>query len=251
MKVALVCIAKNEDNYIEEWINYNFKLGFDDIFIYENDWRCSLERENVHKLSFDGDAMQVNAYNDFMQSYHKDYDWVAFFDVDEFLVLKKHSDVKKFINDYRDFYAIGINWVLFGDNGLSFEGNYSVLSRFTKRQIGVNEHVKCIVRMHPKIKYEIHNPRNLIIVDSNFNTFTGPFNPKGDDKIVQLNHYLCKTFDEWENKKNRGRADIYVDHHLHTRPDSDFQRHNFNEIEDKNALNFYYGKVFKFPRYLL
>ena len=37
MKIALVCIAKNEDNYIKEWITYHKKLGFDDIFIYEND----------------------------------------------------------------------------------------------------------------------------------------------------------------------------------------------------------------------
>ena len=36
MKVALVCIAKEEDNYIQEWIDYNKKLGFDDIIIYQN-----------------------------------------------------------------------------------------------------------------------------------------------------------------------------------------------------------------------
>ena len=37
IKVALVCIAKNEDNYIQEWITYNKLIGFDDIFIYQND----------------------------------------------------------------------------------------------------------------------------------------------------------------------------------------------------------------------
>lgn len=34
MKTALVCIAKREDYYIEEWLRYNFKLGFDDIWVY-------------------------------------------------------------------------------------------------------------------------------------------------------------------------------------------------------------------------
>ena len=42
MKIALVCIAKNEDDYIEEWVNYHLKLGFSKIFIYENNWRCVL-----------------------------------------------------------------------------------------------------------------------------------------------------------------------------------------------------------------
>ena len=38
MKTALVCIAKNEDHYIDEWIEYYLKLGIDHIFIYQNDF---------------------------------------------------------------------------------------------------------------------------------------------------------------------------------------------------------------------
>ena len=33
-KVALIAIAKNEDNYIEEWIQYYIKLGVDEIYVY-------------------------------------------------------------------------------------------------------------------------------------------------------------------------------------------------------------------------
>ena len=239
MKVALVCVAKNEDNYIQEWINYYLKLGFDDIFIYENDWRCSIEQNNVHKIPFDGYNMQETSYNNFIQTYHNEYDWAAFFDVDEFLVLKKHADIKEFVSDYSKYNSIGINWVLFGDNELSFDGNYSVLSRFTKRQFAVNEHVKSIVKMNPMIEYQIHQPKNCEVVDPNFNIFTGPFNQMGHDNIAQINHYFCKTWDEWQNKKNRGRADVPFGNDAHFRPDSHFHQHNFNEIEDTSALDFY------------
>jgi hypothetical protein len=34
MKTALVCIAKDEDHYIDEWLLYHLKLGFSDIFVY-------------------------------------------------------------------------------------------------------------------------------------------------------------------------------------------------------------------------
>jgi hypothetical protein len=34
MKTALACIAKNEDNYIDEWIKYHTKIGFDFIYVY-------------------------------------------------------------------------------------------------------------------------------------------------------------------------------------------------------------------------
>jgi hypothetical protein len=71
MRVALVCIAKNEDPYIQEWIDYNKKLGFDDIFIYQNDWRWDGESENVHKFVIDGKSKQREAYNHFIKNYRK------------------------------------------------------------------------------------------------------------------------------------------------------------------------------------
>jgi len=183
--------------------------------------------------------MQETAYNNFIQTYHTKYDWVAFFDIDEFLVLKKHKNIKEFIGDYSNYYAIGINWVYFGDNGILFDGNYSLISRFTKRQIGVDSHVKCIIKLDPRIEYSIHQPKNFEVVDTNFNTFTGPFNPIGDDNIAHINHYYCRTWEEWINKKNRGRADVPLGHNEHFISDILFFERNLNDIEDTSALDFY------------
>jgi len=247
MRVALTCIARDEENYIEEWINYNLKLGFDDIFIYQHNWRCNVDRYNVHKIEFDGINVQVEAYNHFIQNYYKKYDWVAFFDVDEFLVLKKHNGIKSFLHDYKDEQAIGISWVFFGNNGLTFDGRYSVLDRFTKRGLQASTHVKCIVKMDPNIIYHIHNPINCKIVDTHYNTFYG-----GDQNhykkidIAQLNHYYCKTPHEWELKKKRNTSyDAVCDFYkVWGDPNMDiyFNNNNQNEIEDTLALDFYLGK---------
>ena len=43
MRTAIVCIAKNEDRYIKEWAEDHLKLGFDSVYIYQNDWRTDLE----------------------------------------------------------------------------------------------------------------------------------------------------------------------------------------------------------------
>jgi hypothetical protein len=59
MKISLVCIAKDEDNYIKEWIDYHKKLGFDDIFIYENNWDSNVNEENVHTIKMDGEIKVV------------------------------------------------------------------------------------------------------------------------------------------------------------------------------------------------
>ena len=236
MKIALVCIAKNEDDYIQEWIDYNKKLGFDDIFIYQNNWRCQIEESNVVKIVFDGEIMQTNAYNHFIVNNLGKYDWVAFFDVDEFLVLKKHKNIKEFINDYNEFPGIGVNWVLFGDNNLNgIIDNYSVIKRFTKRQIDVNPHIKTIVKLSNNLTMNVHCPINTPLCNTNKELFIGPFNNSKLDDIAQINHYFCKTKEEFIKKVNRGRADNGEIRNL-----SDFDGHNHNETEDLTAYNFFY-----------
>ncbi len=257
MKVALTCIAKDEDNYIEEWINYNLKLGFDDIFIYQNNWRCNIEKNHVHKIIYDGSynennngiSLQVSAYNNFIQSYYRKYNWVAFFDVDEFLVLKKHNSVKHFISEYKDADAIGINWVFFGDNGLTFDGEYSVLKRFTKRSNSPSSSVKCIVKVDPTINFMVHNPINRMTIDTHYNKFWGVTNDAKKIDIAQLNHYYCKTWDEWQKKKERFMSNDSMDgfyiKYGNDDKDSYFKDYNLNEVEDMSALNFYLGKTEK------
>lgn len=240
MKVALVCIAKLEDNYIDEWIDYHLKLGFDDIFIYENNWRYNKDREHVIKIPFDGEVKQIISYNTFIQSYAGAYDWAAFMDVDEFLVLKKHKNVHEFIIDYQEYDGIGVNWVLFGDNNLLAPAdNYSVLNRFTKRQKGVNEHIKSIIKLNKKVIMRVHNPTNINLIDTNKHNFRGPFNSKGDDTIAQINHYFTKTKSEFIEKRNRGRADCNFLRSL-----NEFDYHNFNDIDDFIALEFYNSQLF-------
>lgn len=238
MKTALVCIAKNEDYYIQEWMDYHFKIGFDHIFIYENNWKCSIEDKRITKIQIPGQVKQVLSYNHFIRSYGHQYDWAAFFDVDEFLVLKKHNNVKDFILDYRDYSSIAINWVLFGDNHLDkvINNNYSLIKRFTKRQIGINKHVKVIINPQtPNIKMEIHNS-NYPAVSTTGEIFGGPFYPKGNDEVAQINHYFCKTREEFAHKVQRGRADVH-----HIRQLSEFDSNNTNHIEDVHAYNFMYG----------
>jgi hypothetical protein len=238
MKVALVCIAKNEDHYIEEWVSYYKKLGFTNVFIYENNWRCNLFDNDsfVVKIPFDGDSQQNNSYNNFINHHGKNYDWAAFFDVDEFLVLKKHNNISDFLNNYNDYSSVAINWVFFGDGENKFvENDYNVLKRFTKRQIGVDQHIKTICKLSSNPVFDSpHYASNLNWVDPTYYVGSGPFNTNKNNEIAQLNHYFTKTFEEFKLKVSRRRADNNSIRNL-----SDFEPHNRNEIEDLSALNFF------------
>ena len=162
----------------------------------------------------------------------------AIFDVDEYLVLKKSSTIREFLQDYEDAEAVAINWVMFGDNELTeVTDDYSYLRRFTKRQKGVNEHIKCILNLtNNSSAMDVHNPYDVPATDTNGKKVTGPYNPHGDDTIAQLNHYYSRTIGEFKDKCDRGRADAHIknDYSFHA-------IHNHNDIEDTLARDFLYN----------
>jgi hypothetical protein len=239
-KIALVCIAKNEDPYIQEWIKYNLKLGFDKIFIYQNNWRFNTQQNNVILLECDGEAMQMPAYNHFIANYSENYQWTAFFDVDEFLVLHKHNNIKDFLKDYSECNAVGVNWAIFGNNHCEkvIDNNYSVLSRFTQRSnenFNKNEHVKIIAQSPYHYMVNPHYNSAPYWFNLKKQKRTGPYNKPVDWTIAQLNHYCTKSIEEMHSKIIRGRADIVQKRNL----EDLLVEANANEVEDLKALEFF------------
>jgi hypothetical protein len=241
--IALVCIAKNEDRYIDEWIDYHKKLGFDEIFVYQNDWESKTKNEKARFLTVNGQCKQTICYNLFLDKNRNNFDWAAFLDVDEFMVLKKHDNIGDFLKEYEDLPALGINWYLFGDNGHKGKIiDYSTIKRFTKRGAHVDQHIKSILnlRLSRDAIMDIHNP-NCVIGDTNKKLFNGPYNPDGPADIAQINHYLCKTKTEFVAKCQRGVACLAKMDPPFFRSITEFDTHNLNEIEDMTAYHFMYG----------
>jgi hypothetical protein len=235
-RVALVCIAKDEDDYIDEWVDYHLKLGVDRVFIYENDWR-SERRDGVTTIPFDGPGRQIYAYNDFIFTNGETgivYDWAIFIDVDEFICLKKHKTIKDFLREYGSIPSqvdgIAMNWMTFGSNNASPSG--SVLERFTRRAENPERHIKLIVNLNgDRLMMGPHHSYGFWI-DTNGQVGSGQNNFVPATDVIQLNHYFCKTRQEYEKKMARGRADWYV-----PRRPEDFDYYDKNEVEDLTALN--------------
>lgn len=257
MNIALVCIAKDEDNYIDEWIEYHLKLGFSKIIIHQNDWRYKgkyINDKSIELIEYDGPDKQMVAYNEFMKNNCNKYDWAGFIDIDEFVVLKKHSCISDFLADYNDYHAVGLNWNLFGSNGLEFNGEYSVIKRFTKCGKRFVEEIKCFVNFN-KAKDSLTftwNPHNVegshdktISVDKS-HFINGPHNSdnKGCREIAYINHYYIKTPSEFRQKMDRGWP---IPMGKYPGYDTDlFNRFNapeYNEYEDLTAYNFMYNHV--------
>lgn len=251
-KIALVTLAHKDKLYIQEWIDYNLKLGFDDIHIFQNNWRWDNNNlnNNVYLHEYDGVSylsdeplwvrnIQSKCFTEFCRNYYEKYEWVAFFDIDEFLVLKKNKNIKEFINNYNNCNCLIINWAMFGDNGITtFDESYtSQLKRFTKRKKELHSQFKSICKLGPLVEHHIHWCGDSW-TDTHFNQGTGPFNFFPNDEIAQLNHYYIRTYPEFLIKRERGGVDnVNV-----KKPIDTFNENNHNDIEDTFARDFLYSK---------
>ena len=241
LRTCIVCFAKNEDRTIQEWLNYHIKLGFDKIFLYQNDWNCNVECDFLIKLRMNGKNMQVPAYTHWLSSeYRNEFDWAAIIDCDEFIVLHKHKNISEFLFEFdtNDVVGVSANWVFFSHGGKEspYPNPESLLKRFTFRQNGSNSHVKTILNL--KMKFFMNTPHspNRPTIDTNRKKFFGPYNPNGPIDVIQINHYYFKSRQEWIEKVNRGQADNTV----RKIKDWDNQTCNERDIEDLTALNFLY-----------
>jgi hypothetical protein len=67
----------------------------------------------------------------------------------------------------------------------------------------------------------------------------GPWNYDCKCESAQINHYHSKTWPEFQEKMKRGKADTPLSHPRYNYLSSEFMTHNFSEVEDLAAKNFY------------
>jgi hypothetical protein len=263
---VIICIAKYEKYYIEEFVRYHLGLGFEKIYIYDNEDDPTyaellkhfkdkvvvnhLPGKNYSRLP------QYEALQQFTHNYmgSPDITHVAHIDIDEFIVLNKHDNIKEFIKDFINdgengimCGGIGINWRFFGSSGNETRPNEPLTSRFIKRQSIGNHHLKTIYNKQFYGYY--NNPHNICvnnnnypIKDTNGNILDGPFNENMDFSAIQINHYKCKTWEEYKIIRSRGRADRYDNPGYDEGIESllnDFKLYDTNDVEDLTAFTFY------------
>jgi len=253
---VICCIAKGEELYIIEWILYHLAMGFQKIYIYDNNNNRArlpiflskqkefpLIRKKIYIIHFPGKVKQIPAYNHFLKYFSHLWRWVAYLDCDEFITINNPQllPIRRFLSKFCRQGALAIHWRLFGDSGQSKYTPINLTERFTQCETKLNEHVKCIsVCNHIYRMSDPHSPilkKNRIQHDYLGRITNGPVNQIGlnDPTIgVYINHYFCKSREEWDYKRRRGMAD-----NMRIRSDIEFDNHNKNETTDIFACQFY------------
>ena len=93
------------------------------------------------------------------QTYYDKYDWLIFYELDEFLYLKNYKNVKKFLLDkkFKKCESIHLNWVHMSNNNQIFYENKPLKERFPVKGKNVVKNkynricfVKTIIKGHLK-----------------------------------------------------------------------------------------------------
>lgn len=254
---AIVCIAKREENYIEEFVKYHLALGFKKIILYDNEDVPTYEkllsnyREYLTVIHFPHNnynkGVQYVALDHFIQNilFNSDITHVAHIDIDEYIVLKKHNNICEFIDEYivGDCQAIGMNWRYFGSSNKTDYEKLPITTRFTMCGNQGNKHIKTIFK---KDKFYSFGTVHEVYFKEGYTKSTsghlihGSFNYNIDLSVIQLNHYKSKTLPEYVNIRRRGRADVasYSEEKIED-VTNDFNAANFNETECTYARDFY------------
>lgn len=219
MKTAIQAICKNETPYLNEYVNYHLSIGFDHIYIYDNDSTIPVRETikdilNVSVIDFPGQGRQIESQNHMLKHYGNLYDWVAMIDVDEFIVPKKYTNIKDVLSNYLSFGGLGVNWMMFGTSGLiDRDILIPVTQSFTHCK--PNIHIKSIVQPKYTIGSKV-NPHafkyvpgkycvneNKEIIHTPGSIHSGAFNDPPTLNYIQLNHYYTKSLEEFKIKHKR------------------------------------------------
>jgi hypothetical protein len=196
---CLIAAARNEGAYILDWLAHHRALGFEHAFIYTNDntdESDTLLRQLaghgvitlIHNIpgTHCGPQYKAHAHALSLLPQVLDYRWAALIDLDEYIGL----DARMFggIDDYLAWQetqpvdAIALCWLMFVGSRHDTWRDQPTPARFTRREAGVNMHVKSIFRPGKFCHSQAHYPHA---------TLNQPFVYRSEDGGVH--HHLGVT----------------------------------------------------------
>lgn len=241
--LAVCAIAKNEGPYFKEWIEWHKSKGVEKFYIYDNDstdgtmeiLRPYIESGIVEYTFFPGYRRQLAAYDDCLDRHRMETRWIAFIDLDEFIVPVKDRTIPEFLSRFEDCPAVEINWLVYGSGGAKKRVPGTMMERFRCHSVPdhpLNRHVKSIV--DPRRVYTMtgcHEAARITghAADSHGNPIKKNFRERPPQQdVIRINHYAVRSYEEFLEKQARGRASGTQK----TVKSEYFDQYDLNDIQD-------------------
>jgi glycosyltransferase involved in cell wall biosynthesis len=255
--LTLVSCIKNEAHHVAEWLAYYKSVGVEKFIIYNNMSNDETEdvindlpfRDDINLIEFNptNPDRQGLAYQMAQQKYKGKTEWMLFCDSDEFFMPSVKQDLREFVSNYKAFSGFGATWQIYGSSGHILRPSGGVLNNFLYKadvDWDPNLHVKVIIKPNEVfagftstgyITPHMWDTRNGV-VDEDGEIID--HKQKGKIKKVKINkirvnHYFNRSYEDWIDKRRRGRATI-----KEKRPLEMFDVYDKNDIYDDIALQY-------------
>lgn len=242
--LSVCAIAKNEGPYFKEWLEWHLGKGVEKFYIYDNEstdgTRELLEpyiRSGIVDYKYwPGHRQQLAAYDDCLENNRLSSRWMAFIDLDEFIVPVRDASIPEFLKGLESFAAVEINWLVYGSGGRKDKTPGTMMERFrfhSKPEHYLNRHVKSIV--NPRRVFTMIGCHEVARIsgdtaDSHGQPVRRHFREREPQQdVIRINHYAVRSYEEFIEKQARGRASG-------TQPTVKpeyFIQYDLNDIEEK------------------
>ena len=219
--LAVYAIFKNEGPFLLEWIAYHRAQGLDYFVLYDNDStdggadvvRSSPLSRHCKIIHWPYRPGQLSAYRDFIQNSAASFEWVAFIDLDEFLLPLGAAGLRERLQSWQGFSAVLVSWRIFGPCGWIERPEGLVIENYDMRsadEMPVNHHIKSIVKCDDLVDVT-KNPHEFVVRGAVCNTVGRMVNniaiqPEPCHENLVLNHYATRSRSDWTAKIHRGSA---------------------------------------------
>lgn len=253
---TLVAIARDEAPYVAEWLAHHLAVGFARILVFDHgsrdDTAAIVARAarrapgvSLHPVPAETlGTPQLAAYAAGLALARTP--WVAFLDVDEFLVPWRDGSVPAYLAHVPDdVSAVHVNWRSFGSSGRAGPGYGLVAQAFLRcaeHDWAYQGHYKTLARRAHVCAVNIHE----VSLSAGRRTLSDLTDVPPDaigsaGRIayggIQINHYQAKTRPEFDARMRLPRADA-PDVARDADRDLRFALLDRNEVEDRAALAF-------------
>lgn len=235
IRTLLCCIGRQENQYIREYVEYYKNLGVTNICLYDNNYDGEEHFEDVIGDYIESGFVilknyrnrakcQLQAYQECYKEYGRKYNWICFFDCDEFLTFKDDIKIDGYLSKdvFKKYNAIKVNWMIYGDGDMVRNDGRPLLERIetpvmplTKHiaySFPENNHIKTIIRgglVSPQFMGQPHSTnvaKQCTASGKPADKVMSPFNQMDYDQ-AWLRHYSTKTAEEYANKMIKGFPD--------------------------------------------
>jgi len=234
-------IFKWENPWLKEWLDYHLAVGVEHFYLYNNDddstesdsiLKPYMEKGLVDNIHAPGPVLQIPCMRNTIRNFHAKTHWMAFIDLDEFILPRRSDDIRQILQDYELYSGLAIHWTIFGSNG-HIQRPPNQIDYFLRRaedSFDANRHIKSIVRPSQVILETVNHPhfmgyRNSHAVNEVYRIVDSPFDDYSGD-IIRLNHYQVRSRQDMEEVKIPRK-----------RPDCSLEvDENYFEICDRNDV---------------